>query len=127
MEWKEPEDAWYSELLTTTLVDMPVKSKDDATNQGARVSPGDEGLSAARSRGLCQRESYCILVRVNCNVDSMSALDAKVPNYVWTEVIAWDICTHRVGAPANTLTIELLSDMEFLLFEGPRSGLGINW
>ena len=66
-------------------------------------------------------------MRVTCNVDSVSALDAKVPNYVWTEVLAQDICTHRVGTPANTFTIELLSDTEFLLFEGPQSGPGITW
>ena len=60
-------------------------------------------------------------------MDSVSALNAKVPDYVWTEVIAWDICTYRVGAPANNFTIELLSDREFLLFKGPRSGPGITW
>ena len=51
----------------------------------------------------------------------------KVPNYVWTEVLAQDICTHWVGAPANTFTVELLSDTEFLLFEGPQSRPGITW
>ena len=127
MEWKEPEDAQYSELLNTTPVDMPVKFKDDATDQGAGVSPEGEALSMARSRGLRLRESYCLLVQVNHNVDSVSALDAKVPDYVWTEVIARHICTHWVGAPANTFTIELLSDTEFLLFKGPRSGPGITW
>ena len=60
-------------------------------------------------------------------MDSVSGLDAKVPDYVWTEVIAWDICTYQVGAPAGTFTIELLSDMEFLLFQGPRSGPGMTW
>ena len=51
----------------------------------------------------------------------------KVPDYVWNEVIAWDICTYRVEAPTSTFTIELLSDTEFLLFQGPRSGLGMTW
>ena len=66
-------------------------------------------------------------MRVTHNVDSVSALDAKVPNYVWTEAIARDICVYRVGAPANAFTIELLCDTEFLLFEGPQSGPGITW
>ena len=57
----------------------------------------------------------------------MSALDQKVPNYVWNEVIARDICTYRVGVPAGTFTIELLSDIEFLLFPGPQSGPGMTW
>ena len=66
-------------------------------------------------------------MRVTYNVDSVSVLDAKVPDYVWTEVIARDICAHWVGAPANTFTIELLCDTEFLLFDGPRSRPGITW
>ena len=60
-------------------------------------------------------------------MDSVSALDAKVPDYVWTEVIARDICMYRIGAPSGTFVVELLSDMEFLLFQGPRSGPGIAW
>ena len=57
----------------------------------------------------------------------MSTLDVKVPDYVWNEVIAWDICTYRVGAPTGTFTIELLSDTEFLLFQGPWSGPRMTW
>ena len=94
MEWEESEDAQYSELLTNTPVDMPVKSEDDATAKGTRASPDGEGLSTVVSPGLHWREVYCLLVQVACNVDSVSALDAKVPDYVWNEVIARDICTY---------------------------------
>ena len=62
MEQKESEDAQYSELLTTTPVDMPVKSEDDATDQRTGASLEGEGLSAAASPGLHQREAYCLLV-----------------------------------------------------------------
>ena len=81
----------------------------------------------AASLGMCRREAYCLLVWVTPNVYSVSALDAKVPDYVWTEVIAQEICAYRVGTPANAFTIEPLCDMEFLLFEGPRSRPGITW
>ena len=64
---------------------------------------------------------------VTRNVDSVSALDAKVPDYVWTEVIAQDICMYWIGAPSGTFVVELLSDTEFLLFQGARSGPGIAW
>ena len=127
MEWKGTEDARYPKFLTTTPVDAPVKSEDDTTDDGTRASLEGEGSSAAASPGLRQREAYCLLVRVTRNVDSVSALDAKVPDYVWTETIAWHICAYRVGTPANAFTIELLCDTEFLLFEGPRSGPGITW
>ena len=125
MEWKGTEDAHYPEFLTTTPVDVPVKSEDDTADDGTGASPEGGGSSAAASLGLCRREAYCLLMRVTRNVDSVSALDAKVPDYVWTEAIARDICVYQVGAPANAFTIELLCDTEFLLFEGPRSGSGI--
>ena len=127
MEQKGTEDARYPEFLTTTPVDTPVKSEDDTANDGTGASPDGGGSCAAASPGLRQREAYCLLVWVTRNVDSVSALDAKVPDYVWTEALARDICAYRVGTPANAFTIELLCDMEFLLFEGPWSRPGITW
>ena len=127
MEQKGTEDARYPEFLTTTPVEAPVKSEDDTTDDGTGASPEGGGLSVAASPGMHRKEAYCLLVQVNRNVDSVSALDAKVPDYVWTEVIARDICVYRVGIPANAFIIELLCDMEFLLFEGPWRGPGITW
>ena len=124
MEQKESDDARYSVLLTPMRT--PVKSEDDAT-KGTGASPNSERSPATVSQGTRQREAYCLLVRVTRNMDSVSALDAKVPDYVWTEVIAQDICTYWIGAPSGTFVVELLSDMEFLLFQGPRSGPGIAW
>ena len=117
MEQKESNDAWYSELLTPTRT--PVKSEDDTT-KGTRASPDSERSPATVSQPMCRREAYCLLVQVACNMDSVSALDAKVTDYVWTEVIAQDIRTYWIGAPSGTFVVELLSDTEFLLFQGPR-------
>ena len=100
MEQKKTDDAWYSELLTPT--GTPVKMEDDIT-KGTGASPEGEKSPATESRGMHWREAYCLLVRVARNVDSVSTLDAKVPDYVWTEAIARDICTYRIGAPPNTL------------------------
>ena len=124
MEQKESDDARYSELLTPTKT--PVKSEDDGT-KGTGTSPDGERSPATVSQGTRRREAYCLLVRVAHNVDSVSVLDAKVPDYVWTKVIAQDICTFRIGAPSGTFVVELLSDTEFLLFQGPQSGPGIAW
>ena len=104
-----------------------MKSEDNTANDGTGASPDGAGSSAAASPGLHRREAYCLLVRVTRNVDSVSMLDAKVPDYVWTEAIARDMCVYWVGAPANAFTIELVCDTEFLLFEGPWSGPGITW
>ena len=79
------------------------------------------------SQGTCWREAYCLLVRVTRKVDSVSVLDAKVPDYVWTEVIARDICMYQIGALPGTFFVELLSDTEFLLFQDPQSGPGMAW
>ena len=124
MEQKETNDAQYSELLTPT--GTPVKMEDDTT-KGTRASPESEKSPATGPQGMCQREAYCLLVRVARNVDSVSPLDAKVPDYVWMEAIARDICMYQIGAPPNTFVVELLSDTEFLLFQGPWSGPGMAW
>ena len=99
MEQKETDDAQYSELLTPT--GTPVKMEDDAT-KGTEASTDSERSSATGPQGMHQREAYCLLVQVAHNMDSVSALDAKVPDYVWTEAIARDICTYQIGAPPNT-------------------------
>ena len=124
MEQKETNDAWYSELLTPT--GTPVKMEDDTT-KGTGASLESEKSPATGSQGTCQREAYCLLVQVACNMDSVSALDAKVPDYVWTEAIARDICAYQIEALLNTFVVELLSDTEFLLFQGPRIGPGMAW
>ena len=124
MEQKETNDARYSELLTPT--GTPVKTEDDTT-KGTEASLESEKSPATGPQGMRQREAYCLLVRVAGNVDSVSALDAKVPDYVWTEAIARDICAYQIGALLNTFVVELLSDTEFLLFQGPRSGPGMAW
>ena len=61
MEQEETADAWSSGLLSTPL-NMPVKSKDDATITGASASPDGERLSTTVSSGLCRRDAYCLLV-----------------------------------------------------------------
>ena len=124
MEQKESDDAWYSELLTPT--GTPVKSEVDAT-KGTGASPDSERSPATVSQGMHQREAYCLLVLVAHNMESVSTLDAKVSDYVWTEVIARDICTYRIGAPPGTFVVELLSDTEFLIFQGPRCGPRMAW
>ena len=126
MELEETTDTWPSRLLSTPK-EIPVKSEDDATMTGVSVSTDSEGLSTTESLGLCWRETYCLLVLVTCNVDSVSALDLMVPAHVWTKLIAWDICTYRLWVPASMFSVELLSDTEFLLFQGPHSGRGMTW
>ena len=80
MEQEAADDARYSELLTIPQ-DTRVKSENDATITRAGASPDSEGLSPTASLGLCWRDAYYLLVWVTRNVDSVSVLDAKVPDY----------------------------------------------
>ena len=75
--------------------------------KGTGASPDSERSPTTVSQGMYRREAYCLLVWVARNVDSVSTLDTKVPDYVWTEVIARDICTYRIGAPSGTFVVEL--------------------
>ena len=99
-----------------------MKSEDNAT--GARASTSHDGEG---SLGLHQRETYCLLVRVTHNVDSVSLLDSMVPTHVWSKLMAQDICTYQLWIPTVIFNVELLSDTEFLLFQDPCSGKGMTW
>ena len=61
MEREESEGAQYSELLTTTLMDTPVKSEDDATAEGTGASLDGEGLSVAMPWVCAGEKAYCLL------------------------------------------------------------------
>ena len=41
--------------------------------------------------------------------------------HAWLERIVRDITEHRLGIPPGTVTVELLSDKEFLVFQGCQS------
>ena len=84
------------------------------------ISCSSEGLST--SPGLLLKEAYCLIVWVTHNADLVWALDWMISAHVWSELIAQDICTHQLDAPAGTSTMESLSDVEFLLFKAAPCG-----
>ena len=86
----------------------------------------DPSLSAPTD-GLRHRESYCLLVRVVKDADGLSERDVQLPAHAWNEDIAIDICESRIGCPADTYKVQLLSDMEFLLRKQPTSSPEMNW
>ena len=65
--------------------------------------------------GYAVRESYCLLVRVVKDAVGLSERDVRLPAHAWNEDIAVDICESRIGCPAGTYKVQLLSDTEFLL------------
>ena len=82
---------------------------------------------SAPTDGLRCRESYCLLVRVVKDAIGLSKRDVRLTAHVWNEDIAVDICESRIGCPAGTYKVQLLSDTEFLLRKRPTSGPEMNW
>ena len=72
----------------------------------------------------------CSLTVNECDWHILAGNDDRIYSHCltrWTEVIAQDIRTYGVVTLAGTFTIELLSDMEFFLFQAPQSGHGMTW
>ena len=74
-----------------------------------------------------RRESYCLYVRVLRDSDAILEQDRKVPEYCWNAGISKDICEARIGVVLGTFSIDLLSDMEFLVYKLPKTGRGMSY
>ena len=57
----------------------------------------------------------------------LSERDVRLPAHAWNEDIAIDICESRIGCPAGTYKVQLLSNTEFLLRKRPTSSPEMNW
>ena len=79
------------------------------------------------TNGLRHRELYCLLVRVVKDAVGLSEWDVRLPAHAWNKDIAVDICESRIGCPAGTYKVQLLSNTEFLLRKRPTSGPEMNW
>ena len=71
-------------------------------------------------------ESYCLYVRVLKDSDVILEQDRKVPEYCWNAGISKDICEARTCVVPGTFSIDLLSDMEFLVYRLPKTGRGMS-
>ena len=71
------------------------------------------------------RESYCLYVRVLRDSDVILEQDWKVPEHCWNAGISKDICEAQTGVLPGTFSIDLLSDMEFLVYKLPKTGWGM--
>ena len=83
--------------------------------------------SAVVPEGIRRRESYCLFIRVQKDVDAVSKRDQRIDPEAWNELICRNICENRLNAPEGTFTVQLLSETEFLLYEGKKDGPGMTW
>ena len=102
MEQETTVDIWSSKLLLP--LKMLVKSEETETS-GIDTPQKSEAPTVTASTRLCRWETYCLIVQVIYNVDSVLALDSMVPAHIWSDLIAWDNCTHWLDAPASSFTV----------------------
>ena len=78
--------------------------------------------SLARLEEFRKREPYCLYVRVLRDSDVILEQDRRVPEHCWNASISNDICEAQTGVLPGTFSIDLLSDMEFLVYKLPKTG-----
>ena len=71
-------------------------------------------------------ESNCLYVRVLRDSDAILEQDRKVLEYCWNAGISKDICEARTGVVPGTLSVDLLSDTEFLVYRVPKTTRGMS-
>ena len=51
--------------------------------------------------------------------------DCRVPEHCWNTSISKDICKAQTGVLPGTFSVDLLSDIEFLVYKLPKTGRGM--
>ena len=77
--------------------------------------------------GIRKRESYCLFVRVLQDSKELLEQDRLIPEHSWNAGICQDICEARAGVPPGSLSVDLLSGSEFLLYKLPKTGRGMSY
>ena len=127
---KEALDARVTEL-STSLQEMMANREASGQESSANETPltmcrTDPSWSAPTD-GLRHRKSYCLLVQVVKDAVGLSEQDVRLLAHAWNEDIAVDICESRIGCPAGTYKVQLLSNTKFLLRKRPTSSPEMNW
>ena len=118
MPKKEALDARVTELSTSLqemMADGETSGQESSANEKPLMMRQTVPSWSALTDGLRRRESYCLLVRVVKDADGLSERDVQLPAHAWNEDITVDICESRIGCPAGTYKVQLLSNTEFLL------------
>ena len=118
MPKKEALDAHVTKLSTSLqemMANGETSGQESSANETLLTTHRTDPSRSALTDGLRRRESYCLLVRVVKDAVGLSEWDVRLPAHTWNEDITVDICESRIGCPAGTYKVQLLSDMEFLL------------
>ena len=111
-----PVDAQAAGLLDPSLLRS-------GTDDAATADPPKGQVGRLTSPDETPRwESYCLYVRVLRDSDVVLEQDRKVPEYCWNAGISKDICEAWTRVLLGTLSVDLLSDTEFLVYKLPKMG-----
>ena len=130
MPKKEALDARVTKLSTSLqemMADGETSGQESSANETPLTTRRTDPSPSALTDGLHHRESYCLLVWVVKDAVRLSVQDVRLPAHAWNEDITIDICESRIGCPAGTYKVQLLSDTEFLLRKRPTYGPEMNW
>ena len=90
-------------------------SPDPDHPDGWKLEPGKAQSSTTVSEGARQCEVYCLTMQVTHSMDSLDT-DVDVPPHSWLEGIARDMTEYCLGIPPRVTMVELLNDLEYLVF-----------
>ena len=120
-----PVDARAAGLLDPSLLRL---GPDDAATADPPKEQVDSPVGSCTMPDETPRqESYCLYVRVLRDSDAILEQDRKVPEYFWNAGISKDICKAQTGVVPGTFSVDLLSDMEFLVYKLPKTGRGMSY
>ena len=124
-----PVDAQAAGLLDPALLQLEPNDtgacpKDTTSNPSHGRADSPTG-SLARPEEFRKREPYCLYVRVLRDSNAILEQDRRVPEHCWNASISKDICEAQTGVLPGTFSIDLLSDMEFLVYKLPKTGRGM--
>ena len=115
-----PVDARAAGLLDHSLL-WPGMD-DTMTADPPREQAGGPGRSPTSPGENPRWESCCLYIRVLRDSDVVLEQDHKVPEYCWNTSICKDICEAQTRVLPGTFSVDLLSDMEFLVYKLPKTG-----
>ena len=119
-----PADAQAAGLLDPSLLWL---GADDAAMADLPRERVDSPMGSCTTPDeTSRRESYCLYVRVLRDSDAILEQDRKVPDYCWNAGISKDICEARTRVVPGTFSVDLLSDMEFLVYRLLKTGHGMS-
>ena len=119
-----PVNARAAGLLDPSL--LRLGADDAATADLPRERVDSLAGSCATPDETSRWESYWLYVRLLRDSDAILEQDRKVPEYCWNAGISKDICEAGTGVVPGTFSVDLLDNMDFLVYRLLKTGRGMS-